>query len=167
LRCLLSSSKPWAWSSLDSEYYCKDVIEYLEQRELRWSMAADKDESVKELIKVIPEDEWRAFMAKDGIGTDREVAETVHSIDKSTIAFRLIAMRWQEKQLNFFMAQRHLVMPEGWRSKTIKSIRWLLVEAGGKLIKHGRALTLKIAASMEKYRIYLEMRRRTYELMLG
>ncbi|MBW2037457.1 MAG: hypothetical protein JRI41_08270 [Deltaproteobacteria bacterium] len=67
---------------------------------------------------------------------------------------------------NLFIAQRHLVMPEGWRSKTIKSIRWLLVEAGGKLINHGRSLALKIAASMEKYRIYLEMRRRTYELML-
>jgi len=41
------------------------------------------------------------------------------------------------------------------------------VELGGKLIKHGRALTLKIAAGMEKYRAYLKMRRRTYELMLG
>ena len=220
---------------LDSEYYCKDVIEYLEERELGWSIAADKDESVKELIKVIPEDEWRAFFTKDGIGTDREVAETVHSMNKSTIAFRLIVLRWQEKQLNLFkntyhyhciatnvieespqervwsyndrahienhikeikcgfgmeklpsgdfganalyfgigiltynlfIAQRHLVMPERWRAKTIKSIRWLLVEVGGKLINHGRALTLKIAASMEKYRIYLEMRRRTYELML-
>ena len=221
---------------LDGEYYCKDVIEYLEQRELRWSIAADKDESVKELIKLIPEDEWKPFVAKDGIGTDREVAETVHSMNKSTIAFRLIVLRWGEKQLNLFkntyhyhciatnvieespqervwsyndrahienhikeikcgfgmqklpsgdfggnalyfgigiltynlfIAQKHLVMPERWRSKTIKSIRWLLVEVGGKLINHGRALTLKIAASMEKYRIYLEMRRKTYELLLG
>ena len=118
LRCLQSSSKPWEWGSLDREYYCKDVIEYLEQRELRWSIAADKDDSVKELIKLIPEDEWRAFVTKDGIGADREVAETVHSMNKSTIAFRLIALRWQEKQLNLFIAQRHLVMPEHWRSKT-------------------------------------------------
>jgi len=68
---------------------------------------------------------------------------------------------------NLFIAQRHLVMPERWRAKTIKSIRWLLVELGGKLINHGRTLTLKIAAGMEKYRIYLEMRRLTYDLTLG
>ncbi|MBW2309056.1 MAG: hypothetical protein JRG73_19200, partial [Deltaproteobacteria bacterium] len=57
-------------------------------------------------------------------------------------------------------------MPEDWRAKTIKSIRWLLVEVAGKLIHHGRSLTLKIAVGIEKYRIYLEMRRRTYELLL-
>lgn len=67
---------------------------------------------------------------------------------------------------NLFIAQKYLTMPRDWRAKTIKSIRWLLVEVGGKLIRHGRTLTLKIAASLEKYRLYLEMRRRTYELML-
>jgi hypothetical protein len=67
---------------------------------------------------------------------------------------------------NLFIAQKLLTMPKEWRAKTINSIRWLLIEVGGKLIKHGRSLTLKIAASVEKYRIYLEMRRRTYELLL-
>ncbi len=41
----------------------------------------------------------------------------------------------------------------------------MLVEVGGKLIHHGRCITLKIAASLEKYRIYLEMRRKTYVLL--
>ena len=67
---------------------------------------------------------------------------------------------------NLFIAQKYLTMPRDWRAKTIKSIRWLLVEVGGKLIRHGRTLTLKIAASLEKYRLYLEMRRKTYELLL-
>jgi len=65
-----------------------------------------------------------------------------------------------------FIEQKRFTMPEDWRAKTIKSIRWLLVEVAGKLIHHVRNLTLKIAAGMEKYRIYLEMRRRTYELLL-
>ena len=57
---------------------------------------------------------------------------------------------------NLFIAQKYLAMPEDWRTK---SIRWLLVEVAGKLIQHGRTLTQKIAASLEKYRLYLEMRR--------
>ncbi|MBW2149388.1 MAG: transposase [Deltaproteobacteria bacterium] len=65
-----------------------------------------------------------------------------------------------------FIEQKRFTMPEDWRAKIIKSIRWLLVEVAGKLIHHVRNLTLKIAAGMEKYRIYLEMRRRTYELLL-
>jgi hypothetical protein len=64
---------------------------------------------------------------------------------------------------NLFIAQKYLTMPKDWRAK---SIRWLLVEVGGKLIRHGRSLTLKIAASLEKCMIYLEMRRKTYELLL-
>jgi hypothetical protein len=67
---------------------------------------------------------------------------------------------------NLFVAQRLFIMPEDWRTKTIRSIRWLLVEVRGKLIRHGRSLILKIAASLEKYRLYLEMRRKTYELLL-
>lgn len=65
---------------------------------------------------------------------------------------------------NLFLAQRLLTMPTDWRSKTIRSIRWLLVEVWGKLITHGRHLILKLAASVEKYRLYCAMRRRTYTL---
>ncbi|NIS71779.1 MAG: hypothetical protein GTO12_23455, partial [Proteobacteria bacterium] len=67
---------------------------------------------------------------------------------------------------NLFMAQKLLVMAEHWATKTIKTIRWLLIEVGGKLIHHGRRVILKVAISLDKYRIYLEMRRRTYELLL-
>ncbi len=221
---------------LDSEYYSSDVIEYLKGEKIAWSIAADQDSSTKELIRAIPQDEWGPYVTKEGISTDREIAETVHTMNKGKSAFRLIVLRWQEKQLNLFkdsyhyhciatsvgegsaqervwayndranienhikeikcgfgmeklpsgdfggnalyfgigiltynlfIAQKHLTMPREWRSKTIQSIRWLLIEVGGKLIHHGRSITLKIAASMHKYRLYLEMRRKTYELLLG
>ena len=67
---------------------------------------------------------------------------------------------------NLFIAQRLFVMPEPWRAKTIKSLRWLLIEVAGRVVHHGRRVILKVATSLEKYRIYLEMRRRTYELSL-
>jgi hypothetical protein len=220
---------------LDAEYYSSEVIEYLGGEGLGWSIAGDQDRSIKGLIKAIPADEWSAFVTKDGIETDREIAETVHCMNKGESAFRLLILRWRDRQqdlfensyhyhciatnvveqsaqervwvyndranienhikeikcgfgmqklpsgdfggnalyfgigiltYNLFIAQKLLTMPKQWRTKTIKSIRWLLVEVGGKLVHHGRRISLKIAASMEKFRMYLEMRRKTYEMLL-
>ena len=67
---------------------------------------------------------------------------------------------------NLFIAQRLLVMPGHWATKTIKSLRWLLIEVAGRVVHHGRRVILKVATSLDKYRIYLEMRRRTYALLL-
>jgi hypothetical protein len=67
---------------------------------------------------------------------------------------------------NLFIGQRLLTMPEHWSTKTIKTIRWLWIEVGGKLIRHGRRLILKVACHLEKYRIYLEMRKCTHALWL-
>ena len=64
---------------------------------------------------------------------------------------------------NLFISQRLLTMPEQWATKTI---RWLLIEVAGRVVHHGRRVILKVATSLDKYRIYLEMRRRTYELLL-
>jgi hypothetical protein len=220
---------------LDAEYYSNEVIDYLEDREVRWAICADKDSSVMEAITKISEDEFKPFKTQDGIPTDREVAETIHTTNRGKAAFRLIVLRWQERQgdlfrdtysyhciatgmieeradqvvwryngrahienhikeiksgfgmdrmpsgefwanavhfgigimtYNLFIAQRLLTMPEQWRTKTIKSLRWLLIEVAGKLVHHGRRLVLRVATSLEKYRIYREMRRRTYALQL-
>ncbi len=67
---------------------------------------------------------------------------------------------------NLFIGQRLLTMPESWATKTIKSLRWLLIEVAGKLVDHRKRLILKVATSLDKYRIYLEMRRRSYALLL-
>jgi len=220
---------------LDAEYYSNEVIEYLEGAKVRWAIGVDKDAAVLQAISLIPEGHWQPLRTADGVLTDREVAETVHTTNKGRVAFRLIVLRWQGRQrdlfhdgyfyhciattmieetaqqvvwhyngrsqienhikeirsgfgmgwmpsgefaanaihfaigvmtYNLFIAQKLLILPEGWRSKTIKSIRWLLVEVAGEFIVHGRQIILQIAASAEKYGLYCAMRRRTYEMLL-
>jgi len=221
---------------LDSEYYSNEVMEYLTQREgVQWVIAADKDSSILKAIEAIPCEEWKAFKTSDGMMTDREIAETVHTTNRGEVAFRLIVLRWKEMQgdlfedtysyyciasnitdrgseelvwrynqrahienhikeiksgfgmerlpsgdfranavyfgigimtYNLFLAQKILTMPEEWQAKTIKSVRWLLMEVAGKLIEHGRCVILKIAVGIEKYKRYLDMRWRMYELSL-
>ncbi|MGA1841386.1 MAG: hypothetical protein ACMUIU_12235 [bacterium] len=64
---------------------------------------ADQDAAVKETINAIPKDEWKPYIDRYGIKTDREIAVTVHSMNK-TEAFTLIVLRWKEKtkQLSLF-----------------------------------------------------------------
>ena len=170
------------------------------------------------------------------VTTDPEIADTVHAMNRGKSAFRVIILRWRERQgdlfkgtyryhciatnmveenpegvvwkyngraqienhikeiksgfgmewmpsgdfgangvyfgigiltYNLFIAQKLLTMPGEWSTKTIKSVRWFLMEVGGKLVFHGRRMILKIATSLDKFRIYLEMRRRTFELQWG
>ena len=220
---------------LDSEYYTNGVIDYLNTTGARWFIAVDKDQAVMDSIGVIPDKEWKPFKSEDGIQTDREISETVHVTGKGKRAFRMIVLRWKDRQAdlfkdvyhyhciatnamegsgegvvwryngrahienhikeikcgfgmdrlpsgdfhgnavhfgigimtyNLFIAQKLLTMHEGWKRKTIKSIRWLLVEVAGKLIEHARQMILNIAVGLEKYRICLQMRQRNYELSL-
>jgi hypothetical protein len=65
---------------------------------------------------------------------------------------------------NLFIAQKYFTMPFEWANKTIKSIRWLLIETVGRVIERSRSIVLKIAATREKYGVYLEIRERLCQL---
>ena len=67
---------------------------------------------------------------------------------------------------NLFVAQKLLTMPESWRTKTIKSVRWMFINVAGKVVEHSRKVYLKLAVGVEKYEQYLYVRRRTYALSL-
>ncbi|NIS71433.1 MAG: IS1380 family transposase [Proteobacteria bacterium] len=176
---------------LDAEYYSHEVIDYLEVQGVDWAICVDKDASVMEAVGRIWD--WRSFRTEEGIMTDREISETVHTTNKGKSVFRLVVLRWKDRQgdlfgdsyhyhciatgmieedaeqvvwrynqrahienhikeiksgfgmdrmpcgeflansvhfgigimtYNLFIAQRLLAMPEFWRTKTIKTLRW-------------------------------------------
>jgi len=47
---------------------------------------------------------------------------------------------------NLYVAQKYFVIREGYKQKTIHTLRWSLIQIPGKLISHGGRLILKIAA---------------------
>lgn len=59
---------------------------------------------------------------------------------------------------NTTQAQKLFFMDASWARHTITTLRWRLVETAGKVIRHGRQLILKLAASSEKLHIYHRMR---------
>lgn len=77
--------------------YCFSKDKYGEQK--LFTITADKDEAVMKAIKAIPVEEWRYF------NEDRQIAETVHTMEKTTEAFRLVVQRWPKVQAELFDAE--------------------------------------------------------------
>jgi hypothetical protein len=90
----------------DSAWYQAEVFNWAADNNALFAIAADQDQAVRSAIMQIPEAEWKPFFDKNGHETDRQIAETVHSMGKTKAAFRLIVQRWRvnkpDNQLSLF-----------------------------------------------------------------
>lgn len=80
----------------DSAAYQAQVINHCFEDKVLFTITADQDKAVKEAIKAIREDEWHKHEG------NREIAETVHSMNGTKEAFRLIVQRWPKLQAELF-----------------------------------------------------------------
>lgn len=213
--------------SLDSEYYVSSVINYLMDKGVTFCIVATQDRSVKEAIGGI--EEWREYVEEDGTPTGKEIGETVHTMNKTEEAYRLVVLRWRKAQgelfsadewsyhviatnlecsseevvrkynergqmeniikemkigfgaeympfgdfganafwfslqvlaYNSFIMQRETILPEHYGRSTIGTIRWKLVEVGGKVINKARQVILKVSIGVERFVEYLFIMKR-------
>jgi hypothetical protein len=91
----------------DSAAYQAAVINHYRQPGRSFSITANLDVAVKREIGNLPEAGWQAYRTADGLATDREIAATVHSMNGTEQAFRLIVLRWANPQPNLFEADRY------------------------------------------------------------
>jgi hypothetical protein len=91
----------------DSAAYQAKVIDYYSQPGRSFSITADLDVAVRREIQNLPEVAWQPYRTQEGIATDREIAETVHTMNGTKQAFRLIVLRWPNPQPNLFEADRY------------------------------------------------------------
>jgi hypothetical protein len=91
----------------DSAAYQGEVINHYSQAGRSFSITADLDGAVKREIQHLPEAAWQPYRTAEGIATDREIAETVHSLNATKEAFRLIVLRWKNPQPSLFAADRY------------------------------------------------------------
>jgi hypothetical protein len=61
---------------------------------------------------------------------------------------------------NLTQAQKLMFLPPEWKTKTVATLRWQMIETAGRLIRHGRRLILRLATTPEKVALFLQMRRR-------
>ena len=91
----------------DSAAYQADVINHYSQPGRTFTIRADLDAAVKGEIKNLPESVWRPYRTAQGIATDREIAETVHTMKETKQAFRLLVLRWLNPQPDLFETERY------------------------------------------------------------
>ncbi len=82
----------------DSASYQSDLINPLESDEVKYTITADQDVAVRGVIASIPEEEWE----EPEKGCGYKLAETVHSMEKTKRAFRLVIKREKRKQRELF-----------------------------------------------------------------
>ena len=75
-----------------------DLINELEADSVTWTITADQDCAVKAVIAAMAEADWREPVT----GCGYEIAETVHSLNKTKKAFRLILKREVRRQPGLF-----------------------------------------------------------------
>jgi Transposase DDE domain group 1 len=61
---------------------------------------------------------------------------------------------------NLVQAQKLLFLDPDWKTKTIATLRWQILETAGRLVRHGRQWILRLATSWEKYVLFLRIRQR-------
>ena len=91
----------------DSAAYQTEVINHHSRPGRTFTITADLDVAVKREIQHLPESAWQAYRTAEGIATDREISETVHTMNGTKQAFRLIVLRWFNPQPNLFEAERY------------------------------------------------------------
>jgi hypothetical protein len=84
----------------DSAFYQADVLAWCEEHDLGYTITADQDPAVKEVIKTVRD--WTTLRDKDGKPTDREVGAAIHAMAKKGEPFRLVIQRWRDPQLPLF-----------------------------------------------------------------
>lgn len=97
----MPSSKRIAYYRADSASYQAGVINKCYADHILFTITADQDEAVREAIRSIREAEWRPYEG------DREIAETVHTMNDTKEAFRLIVQRWPKVQAELFDPDPH------------------------------------------------------------
>jgi hypothetical protein len=91
----------------DSAAYQAEVINHCSQLQRSFSITADLDAAVKREIQNLPETAWKPYPTAEGIATDRQIAETVHTMNGTQQAFRLIVLRWANPQPDLFEAGQY------------------------------------------------------------
>ena len=132
----------------DSAAYQAKVINHFSQPGKSFTITADLDVAVRREIQNLPETAWTNYRTKDGMATDRQIAETVHTMNGTQQAFRLIVLRWVNRQPDLFEPQQYCYYAVATnRQGTASEVLWNHNERGNSENWHKE---LKIGVGMEQ-----------------
>lgn len=114
----MPDGKRIARARADSASYQAEFINELEEDKVLWTITADQDAAVQELIRTMPEEAWR----EPEKGCGYELAEAVHTMNKTKAAFRLVIKRELRRQQDLFEAgggkYHHYAVASNWPAES-------------------------------------------------
>jgi hypothetical protein len=127
----------------DSAAYQASIFNWCEGNKISFAIGADLDAAVKASVAGIPTGDWRLYQ-------DGHVAETVHSMEKTKKAFRLIVIR-RPVQKDFFSPEdareRYTVIASNRRESAEETVAWYNRRGDA---SENRIKELKIGFGMER-----------------
>ena len=102
----------------DSAAYQAEIINHCESHDMDYAIGAALDEAVLGAIKAMPKEDWKPY--KDGY-----IGETVHSMNKTNKAFRLIVIR-RPYQKNMFGEEKDSIKYTVIASNRKESAEWVI-----------------------------------------
>lgn len=93
---MMPKGKRIAYYRADSASYQAGVINRCFADGMLFTITADQDSAVREAVQSIGKEEWQPYER------DRQIAETVHTMNGTKHAFRLIVQRWPKRQAELF-----------------------------------------------------------------
>jgi hypothetical protein len=84
----------------DSAWYIASVMDYADEQGIEFAITADMDPGVRATIEAIPEEDWHPLAPHQPDGC--QVAETVHTLNHSRGAYRLLVIRDVRRQVHLF-----------------------------------------------------------------
>lgn len=156
----------------DSASYQADLVNDLDKDKVKWGITADMDQAVKAAITSIPESEWKE--PKEGCGY--EIAETVHSMNKTKKAFRLVIKRELRRQGNMFETERyfHHAVATSWTGEeknAVEVLQWHnqrgQAENFNKELKNGFGMERMPCGQTEANAVFFRIGVIAYNLFIG
>ena len=127
----------------DSAAYQAEIINHCEGNDIEFAIGADLDEAVLGAIRATPKEDWKPY--KNG-----HIAETVHSMNKTKNAFRLVVIR-RPYQGNMFSEEDVSLKYTVIATNRVESSEWVVAwynQRGD--CSENRIKELKIGFGMER-----------------
>lgn len=170
----MPTGKRIAYYRADSASYQADLINELEGDGVLWAITADQDSAVKAAIRAMGEADWKEPVG----GCGYEIAETVHTMNETHKAFRLIIKRWVLPQRDLFEAsgQRYgyHVVASNWpvdKMSTVEVLEWHnqrgQAENFNKELKSGLGLEQMPCGQMHANAVFFRIGVIAYNLFIG
>ena len=155
---------------LDSAGYQAGIFNYCEDTGKTFAIGGRLDKSTQQAIAEIPESAWKHY-------PDCAVAETLHSMNETKKAFRLIVVRYKHQAElfddvpkhhviahNLFVLFKHSALETDWQRHKVATVRWRLFHLPGKVVRHARAWVLKVATGAVE--LFRSIREKSFKLSM-